>query len=94
VLVVEAVTLVASLAALRGLGISVLAGGAAKSVGAAAVGALVAGLLPAGAGRCLGALAAYVGMLLLLRPVPGPVCRRLLRGALGRAGPPSTVGER
>ncbi len=94
VLVVEAVALVASLAALRGLGISVLAGGTAKSVGAAAVGALAAGLLPAGAGRCLGALAAYVGMLLLLRPVPGPVCRRLLRGALGRAGPPSTLEER
>ena len=94
VLVVEVVALAASLAGLRKLGVRPLAGGAAKSLGAAAVGALVAGLLPAGPGRCLGALGAYVGMLLVLRPVPGPVCLRLLRGALGRAGPPAAAGER
>lgn len=90
----EVVALTASLVGLRSLAGWPLARGAAKSLGAAAVGALVASLLPAGPGRCLGALGAYVGALLVLRPVPGPVCRRLLRGALGRAGPPSPVGER
>jgi O-antigen/teichoic acid export membrane protein len=94
VLAVEVVALAASLVGLGRLSVWPLGGGAVKSLGAAAVGALVAGLLPAGPGRCLGALGAYVGMLLVLRPVPGPVCLRLLRGALGRAAPPSTVGER
>ena len=94
VLVVEAVALVASLAGLWRLGIWPLAGGARKSLGAAVLGALVAGLLPPGPGRWLGALGAYAGALLWLRPVPGPMCRRLLRGALGRATPPTAAGER
>ena len=94
VCVVEGVGLGASLAGLRGLTGWPLARGAAKSLGAAAVAAAVAIVLPAGASRALGALAAYVGALLVLRPVPGPVCARLLRGALGRPGPPSPVGER
>jgi O-antigen/teichoic acid export membrane protein len=94
VLVGELVALSASLGAVRGLVGWPLARGAAKSLGAAAAGALGAGLLPAGPGRCLGALGVYVGVLLVLRPVPGPVCRRLLRGALGRASPPAPWGER
>ena len=49
-------------------------------------------LLPAGAGRLAGALLAYAAALVVLRPIPGPVCLRLLRGALGRAGPPSAAG--
>jgi O-antigen/teichoic acid export membrane protein len=94
VLAVEAIALAASLVGLRRLGVWPLAGGAVKSFGAAAAGTLVAGLLPPGPGRCLGALGAYAGTLLLLRPVPAPVVRRLLRGVLGRAGPPAAAGER
>jgi O-antigen/teichoic acid export membrane protein len=94
VLVVETVMLGATLVGLRGLGVWPLGRGAAKSLGAAAAGALVASLGPAGPVRCVSALAAYVGALLVLRPVPAAVCRRLLRGALGRAAPPSPVGER
>jgi hypothetical protein len=94
VLVVEVVALVASLASLRGLVGWPLGRGAAKSLGAAAVGALAAGLLPAGPIRCLGGLGAYVGALLWLRPVPGPVWMRFLRGALGRADPSAAAGER
>jgi O-antigen/teichoic acid export membrane protein len=94
VLVVEGVVLAASLAGLRRLGVWPCAAGAVKSLGAAALGALAASLLPAGPGRCFGALAVYAGALLVLRPVPGPVCLRLVRGALGRPGPSSTVGPR
>jgi hypothetical protein len=54
----------------------------------------VAVLLPAGPGRLAGALVAYAVALALLRPVPGAVCLRLLRGALGRAGPASAAGVR
>jgi hypothetical protein len=63
-------------------------------LGAAATGAVIGGLVPAGPGRPAAALAAYAVALLVLRPVPAPVCARLLRGALGRAGPPAAAGER
>jgi O-antigen/teichoic acid export membrane protein len=91
VLIVEVVGLGASLVGLQGLGAWPLARGAAKSLGAAGAGAVAASLLPAGPARLLGALGAYAGALLLLRPVPGPVCLRLLRGALGRtpSSPPA-----
>ena len=95
VLVVEVVALVASLAGLRELGVSVArrrGGEEPRRRGGRA--RWSPGSCRRGPGRCLGALGAYVGMLLVLRPVPGPVCLRLLRGALGRAGPPATVGER
>jgi O-antigen/teichoic acid export membrane protein len=94
VLIVEMVALGASLVALRGLGVGLLATGTAKALAAAAAGALVAAVVPPGPGRCVGALGAYVAALLVLRPVPGPVCRRLVRGALGRADPPAPVRER
>jgi O-antigen/teichoic acid export membrane protein len=93
VLVVEVVGLAASLVGLRRLGSWPLARGALKGLAAAVVGAVVASLLPAGPGRLAGALGAYAVALLVLRPVPGPVCMRLLRGALGRPGPPSAAGE-
>lgn len=94
VLVVEMVVLAASLLSLRRLGGWPLARGAVKGLGGAAAGAVVASLLPAGPGRFLGGLATYAVALLVLRPVPGSVCVRLLRGALGRPGPPSAQGER
>jgi hypothetical protein len=66
--------------------------GAAKGLAGAVAGALVASLLPAGGPRLAGALLTYLVALAVLRPVPGPVCLRLLRGALGRRGPPSPAG--
>ena len=92
VLIVEGVTLLASLAGVRGLAGWPFGRGAAKGLGAAAVGLAVASLLPAGAARLAGALLAYAAVLVVLRPIPGAVCLRLLRGALGRAGPPSAAG--
>ena len=92
VLLVEAVTLAASLVGVRGLAGWPLGRGAAKGLGAAAAGAVVASLLPAGAGRLAGALVTYAVGLVVLRPIPGSVCLRLVRGALGRAGPSSAVG--
>ena len=92
VLLVEAVALVASLVGVRGLAGWPLGRGAVKGLAAAAAGALVASLLPAGPGRLAGALLAYAVALVVLRPVPGSVCLRLLRGALGRPGPPTPAG--
>jgi O-antigen/teichoic acid export membrane protein len=92
VLIVEGVALLAGLAGVRGLAGWPFGRGAAKGLGAAAVGLAVASLLPAGAARLAGALLAYAAVLVVLRPIPGAVCLRLLRGALGRAGPPSAAG--
>jgi O-antigen/teichoic acid export membrane protein len=93
VLIVELVGLAASLWSFRQLGTWPLGRGAAKSLGAAVAGAAAASLWPAGGpGRLLVALGGYAVALLVLRPVPGSVCRRLLRGALGRPAPPS-IGE-
>jgi O-antigen/teichoic acid export membrane protein len=92
VLVVECVTLVASVGAVCGLVGWPFGRGAAKGLAAAAAGAVVASLLPAGGGRLAGALLTYAVALAVLRPVPGAVCMRLLRGALGRPGPPSPAG--
>ena len=93
VLVVELVALAATFWSLRQLGVWPLGRGAVKGLGAAAAGAAVASLGPAGGpGRLLLALGGYAVALLVLRPVPGPVCARLVRGALGRSGPPS-IGE-
>ena len=89
VLLVEIVMLAASLLGVRGLAGWPLGRGAVKGLGAAGAGAIVASLLPAGPGRFAGALLAYAVALAVLRPVPGSVCLRLLRGALGRPGPPS-----
>ena len=92
VLIVEGVTLAAGL-----VGVGTLAGwpfgrGAAKGVVAAAVGLAVAHLLPAGAAQPAGALLAYAVALVVLRPIPRSVCLRLVRGALGRSGPPTAAG--
>ena len=94
VLIVEGTTLVASLAAVRGLAGWPLGRGAVKGVGAAAAGVIVAGLVPAGPGRLAAALLTYAVTLVVLRPVPGSVCLRLLRGVLGRPSPPSAAGAR
>lgn len=95
VLVVEGVSLVASLVGLHRLGAGPLGRGAAKGFAAALVGAAVAVLWPAGdGGRLLVALAGYAAALLVLRPVPGPVWARLWRGARGRSGPPAVGGAR
>jgi O-antigen/teichoic acid export membrane protein len=94
VLLVEVVTLVASLLGVQRASGWPVGRGAAKGLGAAAVGAVIAALLPAGPGRLVGALAGYLLALVVLRPVPGPVCLRLLRGALGRPGPASAAGVR
>jgi O-antigen/teichoic acid export membrane protein len=91
VLVVEGVTLAAALLAVRQLTRWPLGPGAAKGLGAAAAGALVAALLPPGPIRMGVALLVYVLALVVLRPVPGEVCARLLRGALGRPVPPAAV---
>jgi O-antigen/teichoic acid export membrane protein len=92
VLLVEVVTLAAGLAAMRDLAGWPLGRGAAKGLGAAAAGAVIASLVPPGPGRLAAALLAYAVALAVLRPIPGSVCLRLLRGALGRAGPPSAAG--
>jgi O-antigen/teichoic acid export membrane protein len=92
VLLVETVMLVASLVAVRGLAGWPLGRGAAKGLGAAVAGVVVASLLPVGPARLAGALVAYAVVLVVLRPVPGSVCLRLLRGAVGRPGPPTTAG--
>jgi hypothetical protein len=94
VLLVEAVSVAASLTALRMLVGWPLGRGAAKSLAAAAAGAVVASFLPDGPGRLAGVLAAYALALVVLRPLPGSLCLRLLRGALGRPGPPSAAGVR
>jgi O-antigen/teichoic acid export membrane protein len=94
VLVVEAVALAGSLVGVRRFAGWPFGLGAAKGLAAAAMGAVVACLLPAGVWRLLAALVAYVAALVVLRPIPGSVCLRLLRGALGRAGPPSAAGAR
>jgi O-antigen/teichoic acid export membrane protein len=92
VLLVEALTLAASLVSIRPLVGWPLGRAAAKGLAAAAVGAVVAALVPAGAARLGAALLAYAMVLVGLRPVPGAVYLRLLRGALGRPGPPSAAG--
>src|SRR5262249_60185808 len=92
VLLAEGVTLAAGLIGVRGLAGWPLGRGTAKGLAAAGTGALVAGFVPAGGGRVAGALVVYLGALAVLRPVPGAACPRLLRGALGRAGPPSAAG--
>jgi O-antigen/teichoic acid export membrane protein len=92
VLVVEGVTLAASLVGVWGLAGWPLGRGTAKGLGAAAAGLAVASLLPVGAGRPAGALLAYSAALVVLRPIPRSVCLRLLRGALGRSGPTSAAG--
>jgi hypothetical protein len=94
VLLIEAVTLAASLVGLRPLVGWPLGGGTVKGLGAAAAGAVVASLLPAGPGRLAAALLTYAVTLVVLRPVPASVCLRLLRGLLGRPGPPSAAGVR
>jgi hypothetical protein len=92
VLVVEAVGLAGSLVGVRPFAGWPLGRGALKGLAAAAAGAGVASLLPAGPGRLLAALLAYAGALVVLRPIPASVCLRLARGALGRPGPPSAAG--
>ena len=92
VLVVEGVSLVASLVSVHRVVGGPLGRGAVKGLAAAAAAAAVATLLPAGAGRLAGVLLAYLVALVVLRPVPGAVCLRLVRGALGRAGPPAATG--
>jgi O-antigen/teichoic acid export membrane protein len=92
VLVVEGVSLAASVGGVLDLTGWPFGRGAAKGVTAAAAGALVASLMPVGGGRLVGALLTYAVALALLRPVPGPVYVRLLRGVLGRPGPPSAAG--
>jgi O-antigen/teichoic acid export membrane protein len=94
VLLVEVVTLAASLVGVWKLAGWPLGRGAVKGFGAAAAGAVVASLLPPGPVRLAGALLTYAVALVVLRPVSGAVCRRLLRGALGRPGPPSAAGVR
>jgi O-antigen/teichoic acid export membrane protein len=92
VLLVEAVGLAATLVGVRGLAGWPLGRGAAKGLGAAVLGGAAASLLPAGPGRLAGALLTYGAALVVLRPVPGAVCLRLLRGAVGRPAPPSPAG--
>jgi len=92
VLVVEGVSLAASVGGVLDLTGWPFGRGAAKGVTAAAAGALVASLMPVGGGRLVGALLTYAVALALLRPVPGSVYVRLLRGVLGRPGPPSAAG--
>jgi O-antigen/teichoic acid export membrane protein len=92
VLVVDGVTLAASVAAVFGVVGWPFGRGAAKGLLAAVAGGIVAGLLPPGAGRLGGALLTYGAALAVLRPVPGAMCVRLLRGALGRRGPTSPAG--
>jgi O-antigen/teichoic acid export membrane protein len=95
VLVVELVGLAATLWSLRPLSGWPFGRGALKGLAAAAVGAAVASLLsPAGPARLLGALGASGVALAVLRPVPGPVLLRLLRGALGRPSAPAAREER
>ncbi len=91
-LLVECVTLAVSIGAVVTLVGWPFGRGAAKGLAGAVAGALVASLLPAGGPRLAGALLTYLVALAVLRPVPGPVCLRLLRGALGRRGPPSPAG--
>jgi len=63
--------------------------GALKAGTAALAGGLAAGLAPAGSGwRVAVALGVYAGGLLVLRPVPVALWRRLLRGALAPAAEP------
>jgi O-antigen/teichoic acid export membrane protein len=62
--------------------------GAVKTMAAAAAGGAVAGLVPSGGWRLALALGVYAGGLVALRPVPGPVWRRLLRGAVAPASGP------
>jgi O-antigen/teichoic acid export membrane protein len=92
VLVVDGVTLATSVAVLWGHVGWPFGRGAAKGLAAAAAGGIVAGLLPPGAARVAGALVTYGLALAVLRPVPGPMLMRLLRGALGRPGPTSPAG--
>ncbi|HEY7140988.1 MAG TPA: oligosaccharide flippase family protein [Methylomirabilota bacterium] len=94
VLIVEVVILGAGLLSVRGLAGWPLGRGAAKGLAAAAAGAIVASLVPAGPWRFAGALVAYGVALAVLKPAPGAVYLRLLRGALGRPGPPSAAGVR
>jgi O-antigen/teichoic acid export membrane protein len=92
VLLVEAVGVGASLLGLRALIGVPLGRGALKALAAAAAGAALAAWLPEGPARVAGALAAYAAGVAVLRPVPLPVCVRLLRGALGRPAPAPAVG--
>jgi O-antigen/teichoic acid export membrane protein len=92
VLIVEAVGLVGGLIAVGQVAGWPVGRGAMKGLAAAAAGAAVAGLLPPGLGRPVAALLVYAGALVWLRPIPGAVCVRLVRGALGRPNPPSGAG--
>jgi hypothetical protein len=92
VLIVEGVILVASVAAVTGLVGWPFGRGTTKGLVAAAAGLVVAGLMPPGVERLGGALLTYAVALVVLRPVPAAMCMRLLRGALGRPGPPSPAG--
>ena len=94
VLVVEGVGLAGSLLGVRQFAGWPLGRGALKGLAAAAAGAIVASFLPAGLGRLLAALLAYAVALVVLRPIPASVCLRLVRGALGRPGPPTAAGAR
>jgi hypothetical protein len=91
-LLVEVLTLAASLVSIRPLVGWPFGRATVKGLAAAATGAVVAALVPAGAARLGAALLAYLVVLAGLRPVPGAVYLRLLRGALGRPGPPSAAG--
>jgi len=92
VLVVEGVGLVGSLLGVRRFAGWPLGRGALKGLAAAAAGGVVASLLPAGLGRLLASLLVYAAALVVLRPIPASVCVRLVRGALGRPGPPTAAG--
>ena len=91
-LVVEGVGLAGSLLGVRQFAGWPLGRGALKGLAAAAAAAVVASSLPDGLGRLLAALLAYAVALVALRPLPASVCVRLVRGALGRPGPPTAAG--
>jgi O-antigen/teichoic acid export membrane protein len=92
VLLVEATGLAASLLRLHALCGLPLGRGTVKAL-AAGGGAVVVGSFVSGdAARVLGALAAYGTGLALLRPVPGAVWARLVRGLLGRAEAAPSAG--
>jgi O-antigen/teichoic acid export membrane protein len=92
VLVVEGVGLAGSLLGVRQFAGWPLGRGALKGFAAAAAGTVVASALPSGLGRLLAALLTYAVALVALRPLPASVCVRLVRGALGRSGPPTAAG--
>ena len=93
VLVVEGVGLVGSLVGVRRFAGWPLGRGALKGLAAAAAG---------GGRRELSCRRGWAGSwrpssrtrspLVVLRPIPASVCLRLVRGALGRPGPPTAAG--